>query len=92
MGRKIHTPHFIVLIMNDPSFPTRLGVTVSRKVGNAVIRNRVKRLLREYFRQHYSGFIGNISILIIAKRGAGQLDQAMVNAELATLLQHRDQP
>ena len=34
----------------DPNSPTRLGITASRKVGNAVVRNRLRRLTREVFR------------------------------------------
>lgn len=39
-----------VLPRPDPTLPTRLGITVTRKVGGAVVRNRLKRLTRESFR------------------------------------------
>lgn len=90
MGRKIHTPHFIVLSVVEPMHPTRLGVTVSRKVGNAVVRNRVKRLIKEFFRNNYGKLSESSCLSIIAKRGAGKLDQSAVNQELVVLLQHRD--
>lgn len=90
MGRKVHTPHFIVLNVVEPTHPTRLGVTVSRKVGNAVVRNRVKRLIKEFFRNNYSMLAENSSVSIIAKHGAGKLNQSTVNQELVFLLQHRD--
>ena len=50
-GRKVVTRYFVFLVRpNDLGWP-RLGLTVSRKVGGAVVRNRVKRILREAFRQ-----------------------------------------
>lgn len=51
-GRKYHTPHFIILVGLSDSEKARLGLTISRKVGNAVLRNRIKRTVREWFRHH----------------------------------------
>ena len=46
----------------------RLGLTVSRKVGGAVVRNRVKRLLREWFRLHHHELTADWDLVIIARR------------------------
>jgi ribonuclease P protein component len=46
----------------------RLGITVTRKVGNAVRRNRIKRLVREWFRSRRGG-LGTCDLVVIAKQG-----------------------
>lgn len=85
MGRKRHTPHFVILVLNRTEGPTRLGLTVSRKVGNAVRRNRVKRLVREFFRTHYDKLPQHCDISIIAKKGASEVDLEQVRTELIIL-------
>jgi ribonuclease P protein component len=47
LGRKVHTPFLIVFNIDSQDF--KLGVVASRKVGNAVARNRAKRLMRSAF-------------------------------------------
>lgn len=75
VGRKIHTPHFLVywVRVDNPDTMGRLGVTVSRKVGNAVVRNRIKRLVRERFRL-LRRQLGPVDFSIIAKRNAAAVD------------------
>ncbi|WP_244974436.1 ribonuclease P protein component [Gluconobacter cerinus] len=50
-GRKVATPGMVVQMLQDDSQPdSRVGFTVTKKVGNSVIRNRTKRRLREALR------------------------------------------
>jgi ribonuclease P protein component len=81
---KLHTAHFLLLWKMRES-GTRIGFTVSRKVGNAVARNRVKRGLREFYRQNKFLFMA-ADINIIAKKGAEMLDFQDVSTELAAAL------
>ena len=83
-GQRYHTAHFVVIV-NPGREVSRLGITVSRKVGNAVCRNRFKRWLRELFRQHYEQFGRVVDISIIAKRHAGSLSHLQVDQEITTV-------
>ena len=85
-GRKIHSGNFL-LIWKDSALPAaRIGITVSRKVGNAVVRNRIKRLVREFFRQNKEIF-SPCDYNIIAKRGAAFLKFNQISLELVAALQ-----
>jgi len=83
-GQIFHTAHFIVII-NPGRDVSRLGITVSRKIGKAVCRNRLKRWLRELFRQRYKLFSRATDISIVAKRHAGQLSHCQVDQEILTV-------
>ena len=86
MGCKLHTPHFI-LLRKKSGFPfSRLGLTVSRKVGNAVQRNSVKRLIREFYRNNPELFVESIDFSVVAKKGAADLTSAQIFSELEKAL------
>jgi ribonuclease P protein component len=68
-GRRVTTPHFVLLLWaRDESGLARLGIVASRKVGNAVIRNRAKRLVREAFRSTRDLFQAGIDLVVIVRR------------------------
>lgn len=68
-GQRVSTPHFIVYGRPNGGGATRLGITVSRKAGNAVTRNRVKRLVREAFRRNTARLPTGLDLVLVARQG-----------------------
>lgn len=86
-GRRRHTSHFVTITAEGRSEGARLGVTVSSRVGNAVVRNRLKRIVREAFRQRRSDIGARADVVIIAKPGAERLSGGAASAEVVRALE-----
>jgi ribonuclease P protein component len=84
-GKRLHTRHFGVVLAPMAAGRPRLGLVVTRRLGKAVQRNRVKRLLREFFRRHQTGMPA-FDLVIMAKKGAQALAYHQVEEELGRLL------
>lgn len=84
-GRRIHSRHFGVTLAPPEAQAPRLGLVVTRRFGKAVRRNRMKRLLREFFRRH-KGRLPFRDLVIMAKKGAEVLSYGQVAEELSRLL------
>lgn len=82
-GKKFISPHFLWFGSPSPTGSLRFGVTVSKRVGPAVVRNRVKRLLREAFRQHKALFPPMLDVVAIARPESVAVALDQVRAELA---------
>jgi ribonuclease P protein component len=90
-GRKHHLRLFMVFATRRETdrsepLPTRLGITVTRKIGNAVTRNRIKRLVREVFRQNRQRLPSGLDLVFVAKQQAGEADFAQVLADFEALI------
>lgn len=84
-ARKSTAPHFIILCGTSDSLFPRIGITVTKKIGNAVCRNRIKRFIREFVRNNKE-FFTPADYNVIARAGAGLLKYATVCQELANAL------
>jgi len=84
-GARFQSPHFVLYADNLDGEPahSRLGVTVSRRIGNAVARNRVKRRVREFFRKEMRAQLPvGTSVVVIARAGAATLESPAISNEL----------
>lgn len=85
-GARRASAHFVTVLApaRDES-EAKLGLAVSRRVGNAVARNHVKRRVREWFRRHRAALPANTDWVVIARVGAAELSGEAIAAELSLL-------
>lgn len=83
------TNHFSLLIHKNKYESKRIAVTVRKQLGEAVLRNRIKRLLKEIFRLNKGFFVKGCDNLIKVKRMPVKLNLKEVNEEVANLLRMR---
>ena len=86
-GRKTENRYFTAVYGPAKMNRSRLGITVTRRVGNAVARNRIKRRVRELFRHQRQNLKNPLDINIIAKHRAAGLSGKQMVVSLTDLFQ-----
>ena len=81
-GRSRANSYLVVYLLENSLDRNRLGISVSKKVGNSVVRHRLKRLIKESYRLHENMFNSGLNIVVIARAGASKADFHMIESAL----------
>ena len=84
-GKRVYTNSFIAIVLEGTAQESRIGITISKKVGNAVERNRIKRIIREYFRHNREKISTRKDFNIIARKGLTSLSNRGIIEKLDKL-------
>ncbi|GFI32338.1 ribonuclease P protein component [Lachnospiraceae bacterium] len=69
-GRSYANRFFVMYVLENETETNRLGISVSKKVGNSVIRHHITRLVREAYRLQEEMFENGLDIVVIARAAA----------------------
>ncbi|UMT78184.1 ribonuclease P protein component [Staphylococcus roterodami] len=85
-GHSVANRQFVVYTYNNKELDHfRLGISVSKKLGNAVLRNKIKRSIRENFKVHKSHIIAK-DIIVIARQPAKDMTTLQIQSSLEHVL------
>ncbi len=71
--RSFANKYFVMYVCENGSNRNRLGISVSKKVGNSVVRHRITRLVRESYRLNEKRFNSGLDLVVVARSGAADI-------------------
>lgn len=84
-GRSYANKYLVMYIMENHQNRNRLGISVSKKVGNSVVRHHITRLVRESYRLHEKIFNSGLDIVVIARNSAASVSYHEVESAMLHL-------
>ena len=84
-GKSFANKYLVMYVLENGTGCNRLGISVSKKVGNSVVRHRVKRLIKESYRLHEGVFNSGLDIVVVARQSAATVGFFEVESALLHL-------
>ncbi len=84
-GKSYANKYLVMYVIENGLEINRLGISVSKKVGNSIVRHRVTRLVRESYRLQESIFNSGLDIVVVARPGAATVGYKEVESALLHL-------
>lgn len=85
-GKNSSNHQFVVYTLEKEQPHFRVGISVGKRIGNAVCRNQVKRRIRQALSELKPSIKSNVDFIIIARRPVAQMDQVQVKSSLVHVL------
>ena len=73
LGKSYANKYIVMYVLENQSDKNRLGISVSKKVGNSVVRHRLTRLVRESYRLHEDIFNSGLDIVVVVRVNAKEI-------------------
>ncbi len=90
VGDKLYSKHFLIVVAPSSQAQSRLAIAVTTKIEKrATVRNRIKRRIREIFRQHRQSFTQTLDILVVARRDVQACDFSDYRRQILGALRNR---
>lgn len=84
-GKSYANKYLIMYVRKNDTGRNRIGISVSKKVGNSVVRHRIARLIRESYRLSEDSFLSGFDIIVVARTGAKGRDYNEIESALLHL-------
>lgn len=81
-GKSYANRYLVMFVLENNTKKNRIGISVSKKVGNSVIRHRIKRLIKESYRLHEDMFNSGLDIVVLARSSARDADYRKIESAL----------
>lgn len=85
-GKSKANKYFVMYVANNEQNINRLGISVSKKVGNSVVRHYIKRCIKEAYRLHENMFNSGLDIVVIARQGASDISYHEIESAILHLM------
>ena len=84
-GKSYANKYLVMYVLENSLGKNRLGISVSKKVGNSIVRHRITRLVREVYRLHEDIFNSSLDIVVVARISASSITYADMKSAILHL-------